>query len=92
MSNENDKSKKKSTKKEEPDFLTDAVNAVEAYDRARLAKSADADALKAKAVKLIQFTNRTKGDGYISISKARSITQAILQREKVTFAESKKKQ
>lgn len=91
MSNENDKSKKKATKKEEPDFLTDVVNAVDAYDKARLAKSPDAESLKAKAVKLIQFTNRIKGNGYVSISKARSITQAILQREKVTFAESKKK-
>ena len=91
MSNENDKSKKKATKKEEPDFLTDVVNAVDTYDKARLAKSPEAEGLKTKAIKLIQFTNRIKGDGYTSISKARSITQAILQREKVTFAESKKK-
>ena len=83
--------KKKSTQKQEPDYLGDVVLAVETFDRARLVKSPEAESLKAKAVKLIQFTNRIKGDGYTSISKARAITQAILQREKVTFAESKKK-
>lgn len=83
--------KKSSEKKQEPDYLGDAILAVELFDKARLTKSADTDKLKEKAVRMIQSTNRVKGDGYISISKARAITQAIEQREKVMFLEEQER-
>ena len=82
---ENTKKKDKGSK-QEPDYLNDAVAAVDAFDRLRLSGSPDAEKAKERAVKLIQSTNKIKGAGYISISKARSITQAVLQRDKVTLS------
>jgi hypothetical protein len=79
----------KQERKQEPDFLTDTISAVEAYDRARLSGSEDAEKLKSRAIRLIEQTNKIKGDGYISISKARAISQAVLQREKVEFLKHK---
>jgi hypothetical protein len=81
--------KKKAPKQEAPDYLYDAVAAVEAYDKARLAKAENVADLHAKAVKKITTCNNFKGPGYISISKARTITQAIEHEQKVQFAAEK---
>ena len=91
MSKEQKKDDKKSKqpKQEAPDFLYDAVAAVEAYDKARLAKAETAADLKAKAIKKINFCNNVKGQGYISISKARAITQGIAYTERQELLASK---
>lgn len=90
MSKDNKKDeKKKSPKQEAPDYLYDAVLAVEAYDKARLAKAENLTELHTKAVKRIATCNNFKGPGYVSISKARSITQALEKEAKVEFAKVK---
>jgi hypothetical protein len=91
MSKDNKKEeKKKAPKQEAPDYLYDAVFAVQTYDKARLAKAENVADLHAKAVKKILTCNNFKGEGYVSISKARAITQAIEHEEKVTLMADKK--
>ncbi|MDD3412509.1 MAG: hypothetical protein PHY47_00750 [Lachnospiraceae bacterium] len=86
MSNQaKDEKKSKGPKQESVDHLYDVVSAVEAYDKARLSKADEAlvQVLHAKAVKKITSVNNIRGQGYISISKARAITQAVEAENKV---------
>lgn len=77
--------KSNQTKPQEPDYLGDVLRIVKEMDRKRLAKedfSKDHDS----AVKAVKIANGARGQGYISISKARGLIVTVDKNEKVRIA------
>lgn len=82
------------TKKKEVtkiDVLDDVIEAVERFDSARITKSPDTEKLHKQAVNAVEKANKQYGDGFVSISKARNLQQAIHVRknEEAAFRKNK---
>lgn len=77
---------KKNKKQKYPDYLYDVIFAVRNYDDVRLGRreinGETIETLHAKAIKAVMIANNEKGQGYISISKARGVMQETARREK----------
>ncbi len=73
------------TKQQEPDYLGDVLRIVKEMDRKRLAKE-DYSNDHASAVRAIKLANNMRGQGYISISKARGLIVTVDKNEKVRIA------
>lgn len=84
MAKKNPKEKTKA-----PDYLADVVQAVTNYDDVRLKrreiKNETQESLHKKAVRVIGICNGVHGEGFTSISKARTIISSQWHEEKVKF-------
>jgi hypothetical protein len=77
----------KRTKTKAPDFFADALFAVRAYDEVRLKRlEGNLEDLHKRAVKAITVCNNVHGQGYTSISKARTIISSIARHESIKLA------
>lgn len=73
------------------DVLDQVIDAVERFDSARLAKSTDVEKLHKQAINAVVKANNQYGDGFVSISKARNLQQAVhvRKKEEATFRKNK---